>query len=82
MIRFYRRFRIAPGVTVNVGKRNASISVGRRGAHVTVGTAGNRATVGLPGTGLYWTEKLGRASFWWLVFLIGLVVVLVLAHLP
>jgi hypothetical protein len=57
--RFYRRFRVAPGITLNVGKRNASVSLGARGAHVTIGTAGNRATVGLPGTGMYWTEKLG-----------------------
>jgi hypothetical protein len=57
--RFYRRFRIAPGVTVNLGKRNASLSLGPRGVHVTLGTAGNRATVGVPGTGMYWTEKFG-----------------------
>jgi hypothetical protein len=71
--RFNRRFRLAPGVTLNVGKR----SVGRRGAHLTVGTRGNRATVGLPGTGVYWTGKL---SFWWCVFLVGLVAVLAVAH--
>jgi hypothetical protein len=60
--RFYRRIRIAPGLTLNLTKRNVSMSVGSRGAHYTVGTAGRRVTVGIPGTGMYWTEKLGDAS--------------------
>jgi hypothetical protein len=58
--RFYRRIRIAPGLTLNLGKRNASVSVGERGAHLTFGTKGNRATVGLPGTGMYYTRPFGR----------------------
>ena len=36
------------------------MSLGVRGAHLTIGTAGNRATVGIPGTGMYWTERLGQ----------------------
>jgi len=60
--RFYRRLRVAPGVTLNLGKRNVSLSLGGRGAHLTFGTKGNRATVGLPGTGMYWTEKIGAPT--------------------
>jgi hypothetical protein len=30
------------------------------GAHLTFGTKGNRATIGLPGTGMYWTEQIGK----------------------
>jgi hypothetical protein len=58
--RFYRRVRIVPGVTLNLSKGGVSTSIGGRGAHVTFGTKGNRATVGIPGTGMYWTEKLGN----------------------
>src|SRR2546423_7529864 len=54
-LRFFRRIRIAPGLTVNVSKSGASVSVGPRGAKVTVGRKGVRRTVGLPGTGLYYT---------------------------
>jgi hypothetical protein len=57
--RFYRRFRIMPGLTLNVTAKNVSVSAGVRSAHVTTGTAGDRATVGIPGTGMYWTKMLG-----------------------
>ena len=56
--RLWRRVRIAPGLTLNVGKRGVSMSVGRRGMHYTVGGRGSRVTVGLPGTGLYQTTYL------------------------
>jgi hypothetical protein len=61
-LRFYRRVRIMPGLTLNLSKGGVSTSVGGRGAHITVGTKGSRATVGLPGTGLSWTEKLGARA--------------------
>jgi hypothetical protein len=60
--RFYRRFRLLPGVSLNLSKRGASVSLGERGAHVTVGTSGIRETVGLPGTGLSYTEHQGWSS--------------------
>jgi hypothetical protein len=59
-LRFYRRLRIAPGFTLNLSKRGASMSVGRRGAHFTVGTHGTRETVGIPGTGLSYTATQGQ----------------------
>ena len=55
-LRFRRRLRIAPGVSLNLGKRGASVSVGVRGAHVTYGARGGRTTIGLPGSGLSVTE--------------------------
>jgi hypothetical protein len=58
--RFYRRLRIAPGFTLNLSKRGASVSVGERGAHFTVGTHGTRETVGLPGTGISYTATQGH----------------------
>jgi hypothetical protein len=57
-MRFSRRIKILPGVTLNLSKRGISFSLGPRGAKLTVGTKGSRATVGLPGTGLSYTETL------------------------
>jgi len=59
-LRFYRRVPMGNGTTLNLGKRNISMSFGGRGFHYTIGTAGRRVTIGLPGTGLYWTEKLNK----------------------
>ena len=53
--RFFHRFRIARGLTLNLSKRGVSVSAGPRGARVTVGTSGTRATAGLTGTGLHYT---------------------------
>jgi len=59
-LRLFRRIKIAPGFTLNLSKRGASVSVGARGAHLTVGTHGTRETVGIPGTGLSYTAIQGR----------------------
>lgn len=53
--RFFRRIRIAPGISLNLSKGGVSMSVGPPGAKFTVGTRGTRATIGLPGTGLSYT---------------------------
>ena len=55
-IRFFQRFKIAPGLTLNLSKWGGSLSVGPPGAKFTFGTAGTRGTVGIPGSGLYYTE--------------------------
>lgn len=62
--RFWRRIRIAPGVTLNLSKSGGSLSFGPRGAKFTIGPRGKRATVGIPGTGLFYTTTLpsGRSS--------------------
>jgi len=56
--RFWRRVRIAPGVTLNLSKSGGSLSFGVRGAHFTVGPHGKRVTAGIPGTGLFYTSTL------------------------
>ncbi len=56
--RFWRRIRLAPGVTLNLSKSGASLSFGGRGARFTVGPRGRRVTIGIPGTGLYYTTSL------------------------
>jgi hypothetical protein len=59
-LRFTRRVRIAPGLRANFSKSGASLSIGHRGlGWFTIGPRGRRLTVDiLPGSGLYWTEKL------------------------
>ncbi|MCP4500294.1 MAG: DUF4236 domain-containing protein, partial [Deltaproteobacteria bacterium] len=55
--RFFRRMKVAPGVTLNFSKSGISTSLGVRGAKYTVGPRGTRRTVGLPGSGLFYTEE-------------------------
>jgi Protein of unknown function (DUF4236) len=55
-LRFQRRIRIAPAISLNLNKRSVSASFGRPGAHITIGAKGRRTTVGLPGTGLSFTS--------------------------
>lgn len=56
--RFWRRIKIAPGLTLNLSKSGGSLSFGPRGAKLTVGPRGTRGTLGLPGTGLFYTTTL------------------------
>jgi len=58
--RFFKRLKIAPGVTLNLAKRGGSVSFGPRGGKLTVGgSRGTRLTAGIPGTGLYYTQTTG-----------------------
>jgi hypothetical protein len=56
---FYRRLRLAPGLSVNFSRSGPSLSVGVRGAHVTVGRRGVTRTIGVPGTGLFFRSRSG-----------------------
>ncbi len=64
--RFWRRIRLAPGVTLNLSKSTASLSLGPRGAKYTISPRGNRATAGITGTGLFYTvhdrKRAGRGG--------------------
>jgi tetratricopeptide (TPR) repeat protein len=60
--RFFRRFRVAPGITMNLSKSGPSLSFGPRGAKMTFGPKGMRRTLGLPGTGFYYTEHSSWSS--------------------
>lgn len=59
--RFWRRVKIAPGVTLNLSKSGGSLSFGPRGAKLTIGPHGRRTSVGVPGTGLFYTSTSGRS---------------------
>ena len=56
-LRFYRRVRLFPGVSVNLSRSGPSLTMGVRGAHVTVGSRGVTKTVVVPGTGLFYTSR-------------------------
>ncbi len=58
-LQFRRRKKLLPGVTLNVGKRSASLSVGRRGAKVTAGSRVT-GTLSLLGTGLSYVWRKRR----------------------
>jgi len=60
--RFWRRVKIAPGVTLNLSKSGGSLSFGPKGAKVTIGPRGKRATVGIPGTGLFYTVTSSKGK--------------------
>lgn len=60
--RFFRRIKIAPGITLNLSKSGPSVSLGPRGAKLTFGRRGTRTTLGLPGTGAYYTSLHRRRS--------------------
>jgi hypothetical protein len=57
-LRIWKRINLIPGVRANVSKRGLSLSLGHRGFWYTLGTHGHRVTAGIPGTGIYWTEKV------------------------
>ncbi len=60
--RFYCRRRIFPGLSVNLSRSGPSLSVGLRGAHLTFGRRGVRRTIGIPGSGIYYTSRMGYHS--------------------
>ena len=58
-LRFYKRIRIAPGISLNLSKTGPSFLFGPRGMKYTVGPRGTRKTFGIPGTGLSYTTTSG-----------------------
>jgi hypothetical protein len=60
--RFWRRVKVAPGVTLNLSRSGGSLSFGPRGAKFTAGARGARTTVGVPGTGLFYTSTVSPSG--------------------
>lgn len=74
-LRFQRRIRVAPGISVNLNKKSISTSIGRRGYHVTVGPKGTRTTVGIPGSALSYTSyKRGSPGAYLILGVLAIVV--------
>lgn len=61
-LRFFRRIKLASGLSLNLSKGGGSLSLGPPGLKYTIGTSGQRGTVGLPGTGLYYTGRVGTGG--------------------
>jgi hypothetical protein len=73
-LRFQRRIRVSPGISLNLNKRSVSASLGRRGVHFTVGPKGRRTTVGLLGTGLYYTiYQKGKPGIFLILVIVGII---------
>ena len=59
-LRFFKRVKILPFMTLNLTKKGASCSLGGKGGRYTFGSSGTRMTAGIEGTGLYYTKKGGQ----------------------
>lgn len=59
-LRFQRRIKIAPGITLVASKRGVGLSGGVRGARVSVTPSGVHTHGGIPGTGLAYRSKLDK----------------------
>lgn len=57
-LRFQRRVRLAPGVSLNFSKSGVGFSFGPRGAKVGVGPRGAYYSLGIPGTGIAFREQV------------------------
>jgi hypothetical protein len=62
--RFYKSFRVLPGVRLNLSKSGLSTTLGIRGANVNLRRGRKRMTLGLPGSGLSYvkTRQNGRPT--------------------
>lgn len=58
--RFRKSIKLAPGLSINLGKKSVSASVGTKGLRYTTGSAGRRVTAGLPGTGISYSKHLPK----------------------
>jgi hypothetical protein len=77
-VRFRRRIRISPAISLNLNKRSVSASFGQRGAHITVGPKGRRTTIGLPGTGLSYTSfRPSQPGITVVIMIVGIVLLLI-----
>jgi len=61
-LNFFRRFRIVPGLWLNLSKRSVSATMGVRGLKATIGSRGKQITAGLPGTGLSVTKVMRKRT--------------------
>jgi Protein of unknown function (DUF4236) len=60
--RFYKSFKLFPGVRVNLSKSGLSATVGIPGANINFGSRGTRTTLGIPGSGLSYVTQQKNSS--------------------
>jgi hypothetical protein len=80
--RFRKTFSLGRGVRINLSKSGIGGSFGIPGLRFGIGPRGARATASIPGTGISWSEQLGRGRGWirlaaWIVAAIVVVLVLI-----
>lgn len=59
---FRKSVNLGGGVRMNVGKKGIGFSAGTKGARISTGPRGTRARVSIPGTGIYYEQKLGASK--------------------
>jgi Protein of unknown function (DUF4236) len=59
-LRYSRRIKLGDGVSLNLGKRSASVLIGGKSGRITVGSRGSRATAHIPGTHASYSTRLGQ----------------------
>lgn len=78
-LRFQKRIRILPGVSINLSKSGVSTSLGGHGATVNMGTSGRKmVTFGIPGTGFSYRMPLSGSV---ILLLLAAAVILGVAYL-
>jgi tetratricopeptide (TPR) repeat protein len=58
-LQFRKRIKILPGVYINLSKSGVGLSLGPKGLKYNIGPRGQYMTASLPGTGVYYREKIG-----------------------
>ncbi|MBE0399009.1 DUF4236 domain-containing protein [Halomonas sp. FME1] len=59
-LKFRKSVKIAPGVRLNIGKKSSSVSLGSKYGGYNIGSKGTRARVSAPGTGLSYSDRIGK----------------------
>jgi tetratricopeptide (TPR) repeat protein len=59
---FRKSLNLGGGIRLNLGKKGIGISAGVKGFRVGIGPSGSRMRATIPGTGLYYEERLGNKS--------------------
>ncbi len=57
-LRFYKSFKILPGVRMNVSKSGISWTLGSKAVKLNTGKRGTYVNISIPKTGISWRERL------------------------
>lgn len=61
-MRFRKSIKIAPGIRLSATQRGLGVRVGGRGGGISFSPSGMRVNAGIPGTGLFWSERIGSRT--------------------
>ena len=60
--RFRKSVKLMPGVRLNFSKKGVGVRFGGKYGGVSVGPSGTRYSASIPGTGIYYTEKISSGK--------------------